>query len=237
MKSGRWAALTVLGFFFPRGLAAEERKAEAGGKKKPKTVIAADLPDFIAPQLCETLDRPPSAGGLGARDQVRRLSHPAACRGRRGDAAHPQGARLDGEIRRHRQGRRQAARLHPRWRDRARWTTTARPDFAALQAACRTERPTPDLLRLRLLFADGEDLRPCRCPSARRGWKNCCVDKPATTPMRYRRAFHDRRRRGAALGLPHVAGRHRLEAGSTRPIAPAAATAGPSPNVAPGMKS
>ena len=43
------------------GLAAEERKAEARGKKKPKAVTAANLPDFIAPQLCETLA--PSAVG------------------------------------------------------------------------------------------------------------------------------------------------------------------------------
>jgi bifunctional non-homologous end joining protein LigD len=42
-------------------LAAEERKADRG--KKVKTVPAREVPDFIAPHLCETLDRPPSADG------------------------------------------------------------------------------------------------------------------------------------------------------------------------------
>ena len=45
------------------GLAAAERKAEARGKKKPNAVTAVHLPDFIAPQLCETMDRPPSTAG------------------------------------------------------------------------------------------------------------------------------------------------------------------------------
>jgi bifunctional non-homologous end joining protein LigD len=43
------------------GLAAEERKA--GREKKRKAATTRDLPDFIPPQLCETLDRPPSADG------------------------------------------------------------------------------------------------------------------------------------------------------------------------------
>ena len=43
------------------GLAADERKA--GRQKRPNAFIARDLPDFLAPQLCETLDRPPSADG------------------------------------------------------------------------------------------------------------------------------------------------------------------------------
>jgi bifunctional non-homologous end joining protein LigD len=45
------------------GLAADERKQKARGTKKPATGSAADMPDFIAPQLCETLARPPSAKG------------------------------------------------------------------------------------------------------------------------------------------------------------------------------
>src|ERR1700729_1588501 len=43
------------------GLAAEERKA--GHEKKANTITAREIPDFIAPQLCESLDRPPSAEG------------------------------------------------------------------------------------------------------------------------------------------------------------------------------
>src|SRR5690606_10156764 len=37
------------------GLAEDERKATRRGKKKQGAGTAADLPDFIAPQLCETL--------------------------------------------------------------------------------------------------------------------------------------------------------------------------------------
>src|SRR3984957_18500462 len=43
------------------GLAADERKAGRG--KRPKAVLVRELPEFIAPQLCETLDRPPSTDG------------------------------------------------------------------------------------------------------------------------------------------------------------------------------
>src|SRR5277367_2243974 len=43
------------------GLSAEERKA--GLREKANTVAARELPDLIAPQLCEILDRPPSADG------------------------------------------------------------------------------------------------------------------------------------------------------------------------------
>ena len=97
------------------GLAAEERKA--GREKRPKAVIARDLPDFIAPQLCETLDRPPSADGWiheikfdGYRIQMR-------VRGRRGDLEDPQGPRLDRQISGHRKSRRQVARRDHRWRN------------------------------------------------------------------------------------------------------------------------
>lgn len=51
------------------GLAAEERKAETKTKRKSSLAKTAKpaksaMPDFIAPQLCETLERPPSAEGL-----------------------------------------------------------------------------------------------------------------------------------------------------------------------------
>lgn len=48
-----------------RGLAAEERKedARAGRKSKPATTVG--LPDFIAPQLCQTWSvRPPAQVGF-----------------------------------------------------------------------------------------------------------------------------------------------------------------------------
>ena len=71
------------------GLAAEERKA--GREKNPKAVIPRDLPDFIAPQLCEILDRPPSADGWiheikfdGYRIQLRVLDGEVTLKTRKG---------------------------------------------------------------------------------------------------------------------------------------------------------
>jgi bifunctional non-homologous end joining protein LigD len=71
------------------GLTAEECKADR--EKKAKAVIASDLPDFIAPQLCETLDRPPSADGWiheikfdGYRIQMRVLNGEVTLKTRRG---------------------------------------------------------------------------------------------------------------------------------------------------------
>ena len=139
------------------GLAAEERKA--GREKNPKSVIARDLPDFIAPQLCETLDRPPSADGWihevkfdGYRIQLRVLDGEVTLKTRKGldwTAKYPAIAKaagklpdaiIDGEI--------------------CALDENGAPDFAALQAAL-SEGKT-DLLvyfAFDLLFEGGEDLR------------------------------------------------------------------------------
>ncbi len=46
------------------GLAADARKASAKFSTQPaKRAKASDMPDFVPPQLCETLERPPSANG------------------------------------------------------------------------------------------------------------------------------------------------------------------------------
>ena len=139
------------------GLAAEERKA--GREKRPKAVIARDLPDFIAPQLCETLDRPPSADGWiheikfdGYRIQMRVVDGEVTLKTRKGldwTAKYPAIAKaagklpdaiIDGEI--------------------CALDENGAPDFAALQAAL-SEGKT-DLLvyfAFDLLFEGGEDLR------------------------------------------------------------------------------
>jgi bifunctional non-homologous end joining protein LigD len=58
------------------------------------------LPEFIAPQLCGKRRKACPGGGMGARNQVRRLPHSNA-RARWGrDAENAQGPRLDGKIRR-----------------------------------------------------------------------------------------------------------------------------------------
>ena len=139
------------------GLAAEERKAE---RKKPNTFVAGDFPDFIAPQLCETLDRPPSATGWiheikfdGYRIQMRVLDGEVTLKTRKGldwTTKYPAIARaagklpdviIDGEI--------------------CALDENGAPDFAALQAAL-SEGKTDALVYFGfdLLLEGGEDLRP-----------------------------------------------------------------------------
>lgn len=138
------------------GLAAEER---ADQKEKGGTETAADLPDFIAPQLCQTLARPPSEAGWvheikfdGYRIQMRVLDGRATLKTRKGldwTAKYPaiaQAARklpdaiIDGEI--------------------CALDENGAPDFAALQAAL-SEGKTDALVYFAfdLLFEGGEDLR------------------------------------------------------------------------------
>jgi bifunctional non-homologous end joining protein LigD len=82
-----------------KGLAAEERKTDTKTRKKPAPAKVAEsaMPDFVAPQLCETRERPPSADSWiheikfdGYRIQIHREW--------RGNAEDPQGPRLDGEL-------------------------------------------------------------------------------------------------------------------------------------------
>jgi bifunctional non-homologous end joining protein LigD len=141
------------------GLAAQERKEKARGKKKSNTVTAIDLPDFIEPQLCQTLARPPSGTGWlheikfdGYRIQMRVLDGDATLKTRKGldwTAKYPAIARaagdlpvaiIDGEI--------------------CAFDENGAPDFAALQAAL-SEGKTDDLVYFAfdLLFDGGEDLR------------------------------------------------------------------------------
>lgn len=141
------------------GLAAEERKQKARGKTRSDASNPVDLPDFIAPQLCETLARPPSGSGWlheikfdGYRIQMRVLDGGATLKMRKGldwTAKYPAIARaaanlpdtiIDGEI--------------------CALDENGAPDFAALQAAL-SEGKTDALVYFAfdLLFDGGEDLR------------------------------------------------------------------------------
>ncbi|MFI0848960.1 DNA ligase D [Mesorhizobium sp. IMUNJ 23232] len=141
------------------GLAAEERKQKARGKKRSDASNPVDLPDFIAPQLCETLARPPSESGWlheikfdGYRIQMRVVDGGATLKTRKGldwTAKYPAIARaaanlpdtiIDGEI--------------------CALDENGAPDFAALQAAL-SEGKTDALVYFAfdLLFDGGEDLR------------------------------------------------------------------------------
>ncbi len=140
------------------GLAAEKRKT-AGGKKKSDTGTTVNLPDFVAPQLCATLNRPPSATGWiheikfdGYRIQMRVLDGEVTLKTRKGldwTAKYPSIARaagklpdaiIDGEI--------------------CALDENGAPDFAALQAAL-SQGKTDALVYFAFdfLFEGGEDLR------------------------------------------------------------------------------
>ena len=139
------------------GLAADERKNKA--RKDVSTSTAADLPDFIPPQLCETLERPPAGDKWlheikfdGYRIQMRVANGDVTLKTRKGldwTAKYPEIAEaaaalpdciIDGEI--------------------CALDDNGAPDFAALQAAL-SERSTGNLVYFAfdLLFDGAEDLR------------------------------------------------------------------------------
>ncbi|NYJ13900.1 bifunctional non-homologous end joining protein LigD [Rhizobium leguminosarum] len=141
------------------GLAAEERKEEGRAGRTPKTAAKVDLPDFIAPQLCQTLERPPAGEGWiheikfdGYRIQMRILDGEVTLKTRKGldwTGKYPEVAEaasalpdaiIDGEI--------------------CALDDHGVPDFAALQAAL-SEGRTGDLVYFAfdLLYEGGEDLR------------------------------------------------------------------------------
>ncbi|MEH7881903.1 DNA ligase D [Rhizobium laguerreae] len=142
-----------------QGLAAEERKEDAGGGRRSNPATKVDLPDFIAPQLCQTLERPPAGTGWiheikfdGYRIQMRVLDGEATLKTRKGldwTAKYPDIAEaasalpdaiIDGEI--------------------CALDDSGAPDFAALQAAL-SEGKTSELVYFAfdLLYEGGEDLR------------------------------------------------------------------------------
>lgn len=141
------------------GLAAKQQKAGRRTSKKPASSTRGLAPDFIPPQLCETLARPPSTEGWvheikfdGYRIQMRVKNGDVTLKTRKGldwTAKYPAIAKagaslpdsiLDGEV--------------------CAIDENGAPDFAALQAAL-SEGKTDDLVYFAfdLLFAEGEDLR------------------------------------------------------------------------------
>jgi hypothetical protein len=160
------------------GLAAEKRKA---GREKPKTVIARDLPDFIAPQLCETLDRPPADGWTheikfdGYRIQMRVLNGEASLKTRKGldwTTRYPAIARAAGS------GRTQSsmARYAPS-------TRTARRISRLFKRLCpKAERIRSSYFAFDLLIEGGGIYARFSSTSAR---SDCSTfwQKPAPTPV------------------------------------------------------
>ena len=180
--------------------------------KKPSS--AAALPDFIAPQLCRVIDRPPNGAGWvhevkfdGYRIQMRTEGGKVSLKTRAGlDWTHKfasiakaagtlPDAIIDGEV--------------------AALDEQGAPDFAALQAALSEEK-TQDLIffAFDLLFEGKEDLRELglgeRKARLQKHPQEARQSRAQSHPLR--RACGDRRRRRAGIGLPHEPGRHRLQA-------------------------
>ena len=146
-----------------RGHAADERAAKSAKppphRKRVARPSAVKMPDFVAPQLCATLSRPPVGANWvheikfdGYRVQLRVEDNTATLKTRKGldwtekfgaiakEAASLPDVMIDGEI--------------------VALGENGAPDFAALQAAL-SERRTKDLIffAFDLLFANGVDLR------------------------------------------------------------------------------
>lgn len=141
------------------GLAANGRKARIRTRAKTTEASGVELPDFIAPQLCEILDRPPSARGWvheikfdGYRIQMRVLNGEVTLKTRKG---------LDWTDR-YRAIARSASKLPDTIIDGeiCALDENGAPDFAALQAALSAG--TTDSLvyfAFDLLFDGHQDLR------------------------------------------------------------------------------
>jgi bifunctional non-homologous end joining protein LigD len=151
----------------------------ASGSKAGKTHKVAPMPDFVEPQLCKSLDKPPSGDGWGHEikfdgyrmqlrtqdDQARLLTRKGLDWSDRFAAIAKAGADLpdgliDGEV---------VALDH-----------TGAPDFAALQAAI-SERRTDDLVFFvfDLLFSAGEDLRDLPLTERKARLKRLVAGAPA----------------------------------------------------------
>ena len=184
-------------------------KKRAGTQKSPKTSLK--LPDFVIPQLCESVERPPNGAGWvheikfdGYRIQLRILDGKVTLKTRKGldwtgkfDAiAHaarglPDGI-IDGEI--------------------VALNANGAPDFSALQAALSdgntedssSSRSTCCLPMARLLAR-------CRWPAQEEAQRTagCAERQGQAGPLR--RAFRERRRCRAASHLQALSRRYRLQ--------------------------
>ena len=138
---------------------AEKKTSALVSAKAPKAKKVSAMPDFVAPQLCASVDRPPDADGWaheikfdGYRVQLRAEQGEARLKTRKGldwtdkfKAIAKEGhalpdALIDGEI--------------------VALDENGAPDFSALQAAI-SDGKTDNLIffAFDLMFADGEDLR------------------------------------------------------------------------------
>lgn len=161
--------------------------SKANGRERPQAIKVAALPDFVAPQLCNSAGRPPSAEGWvheikfdGYRMQMRIEDGEVSLKTRKAlDWTHKfsaiaraasslPDAIIDGEI----------VALNEK----------GDPDFSALQAAL-SDGDTDDLIffAFDLLFAGGEDLRPLPLVERKKRLR-AILSRPArakSAPLRY----------------------------------------------------
>jgi len=100
-KSGRGKADAV--WHSNRGDAAEARAEKKSQKNESSAATAkgrkvAAIPDFVAPQLCMPVDRPPNAGGWCHEIKFDGYRVAIADQGRRGHAEDPKRSGLDRKI-------------------------------------------------------------------------------------------------------------------------------------------
>ena len=195
----------------PASRVAAAKRAKAS-KSHPIAKKRSSMPDFVPPQLCRLVARPAAGDDWaheikfdGYRMQLRVEDGIATLRTRKGldwtgkyqpiadVASGLPDCIVDGEI---------VALDH-----------NGAPDFAALQAAM-SDGKVKDLVffAFDLLFHDGKDLRPLPLAERKAALEPLLAASGTNPTIRFRRAFRQRRRCSSALRLPHVAGRHHLEA-------------------------
>ena len=119
------------------------------------------MPDFVAPQLCETSARPPAATAGCTRSSSTAIACSCASRTARRRCKTRKGLDWTDKFPRDRQGRREACPTPSSTARSSRSTSNGAPDFAALQAAL-SDGKTDDLIffAFDLLFAERRGLRP-----------------------------------------------------------------------------
>ena len=168
------------------------------------------MPDFIAPQLCQSVSRPPTGPAGCTKSNLTAIAFSCGSK-RQGEPEDPQGPRLDSQI----PGDRRRGRLAADWiidGEIVALDENGAPDFAALQAAL-SEQNTDDLVST---FRS-----PIRRAANLRRWSRCRTKGTVAELLPGKRrkpadplcgTFRDGRRRRAAFGVQALARGHRLEA-------------------------
>ena len=214
-------------------------KTAAGGRSRgdPRR-----CPISSPPQLVHSLSSARRQGRVGCtRSNSTAIACKCASPTARSTLKTRKGLDWTAKVRRHRQGGGGSARRDHRRRDRRARTITARRISPPCRRRCRKQK-TDDLIfyAFDLLFIEGEtDLRTLPLSERKARLRALLTERGAAAGglIRFVEHFVTGGRRRAEIGLPAVAGRHRLEeAGRALPVRPKRRP-GPRPNAGPGMRS